>query len=155
MARAAHARPMARDAVARVDDPLDGLRTVHLIEEALVQRGLRQLRGLLRDAEGRRVVDDISASAMASVHELDEILAAWSAGRGVPVRAPFVPEPDRAEILRSFIDLKETESAVLRRAAKEAPPEHRAALERLAAAAERHAEGLASLVPDGSERDRP
>ncbi|HLE97074.1 MAG TPA: hypothetical protein VI997_06865 [Candidatus Thermoplasmatota archaeon] len=147
---------MARDALARVDDPLDGLRTVHLIEEALVQRGLRQLRELLKDAEGRRILDDISANALSSIHDLEEILAAWTASRGTtPVRSATVPEPDRGEILRSFIDLKETESAVLRRASKDAPPEHRAALARLADAAERHAEGLARLLPPGSEGDRP
>lgn len=143
-----HAAGMARDALARVDDPLDGLRTVHLIEEALVQRGLRQLRELLKDPDGRRILDDISASALASVHELEDILAAWSASRGGPSKvARVVPEPDRGEILRSFIDLKETEAAVLRRAAKDAPEEHRDALERLADAAARHAEGLSRLLP--------
>lgn len=125
----------------RTADPVDGLRTVHLIEDAIVQRGLRQLRGLLRDAEGRRLLDEMTVGAVASLHELDEIIGEWG---GRP-ESLFAPVADRAELLRSFVDLKESEALVLRRAAREAPAALRGRLERLADQAEDHARRLAAV----------
>lgn len=137
---------MARDAVARQEDPIEGLRTVHLIEEAIIQRGLRQLKDLLRDPEGRRLLDDITVNAVGSVHELEEILREWTAQReGAPARPAAIPQPDRAELLRSFVELKESEAVVLRRAARAAPEALQPRLEDLAEQAEDHAERLKGI----------
>lgn len=130
----------------RTEDPLDGLRTVHLIEDAIVQRGLRQLRGLLKEPEGRRLLDELALSAVGSLNDLDDIVAEWSEERdGTPHRALEPDLADRAEILRSFVDLKDSEAMVLRRAAREAPPRFRERLERLAKQAEDQSRRLGKL----------
>lgn len=130
----------------RTEDPLDGLRTVHLIEDAIVQRGLRQLRGLLKDADGRKLLDELALSAVGSLNDLDDIVAGWSEERDGAPKRPLVPDAsDRAEILRSFVDLKESEAMVLRKAARDAPPRFRERLERLAEQAEDQARRLGEL----------
>lgn len=130
----------------RTEDPLDGLRTVHLIEDAIVQRGLRQLRGLLKDADGRRLLDELALSAVGSLNDLDDIVAGWSEERDGAPQRPLAPDAsDRAEILRSFVDLKESEAMVLRKAARDAPERFRARLEELAAQAEDQARRLKEL----------
>lgn len=130
----------------RTEDPLDGLRTVHLIEDAIVQRGLRQLRGLLKDEKGRKLLDELALSAVGSLNDLDDIVASWSEERDGAPQRPIEPDAgDRAEILRSFVDLKESEAMVLRKAAREAPPALGDRLERLAAQAEGQAKRLGEL----------
>lgn len=130
----------------RTEDPLEGIRTVHLIEDAIVQRGLRQLRGLLKDPEGRRLLDELALSAVGSLNDLDDVVAGWTEERGgTPPRLIEPDVSDRSEILRSFVDLKESEAMVLRKAAREAPPRFRERLERLAEQAEDQSRRLSEL----------
>ncbi len=139
------ARLMPTRTALRGEDPIEGLRTVHLIEDAIVQRGLRQLRFLLQDADGRRLLDEITMSAVGSISELEDIVQAWDRERHGEVAPVPTPPVDRDDVLRSFVDLKESEALVLRRAAREAPEAIRPRLAKLAEKAEDHARRLKQL----------
>lgn len=128
---------------------LEQLRTIQLLEENLGPKGLLKLRGIARDADGLDVVDHLMARSQATLNELAEVIEDWShhaSPRAMP-RAPKEERLDREEILQSYIELKEDESQILRRAAGEAPSDDlREKLEAMARREHENAEKLRSLL---------
>lgn len=128
---------------------LEQLRTIQLLEESLGPKGLLKLRGIARDADGLDLVDHLMARSQATLNELTEVIEEWgtAANPRLPVREAREERLDREEILQSYIELKEDEAQILKRAATEAPSEDiRERLEVMARREHENAEKLRSLL---------
>lgn len=129
--------------------PLPELETIQLLEETVGPKSLRNLRNAFTDETDRRLVESLARHHAEDLRELEDVLSAWrrAAGGAAPEPRREAPAPERDEILRSLVELKESEASILRRAAADAPADSlRERLLALAARAEGAAEKLKSLT---------
>ena len=129
---------------------LDELRTIQLLEETVGPKGLRQLRRAMKDEAGRRVLETVARQGVDDLRDLDEVLHEWArvVGEDGPPEAPVGHEAlPTEEVLRSVVELKESEAQMFRRSAETAPTDRiRTRLLNLAARQEAAAEKLKSLL---------
>lgn len=128
---------------------IDELKTIQMLEETIGPKTLRQLRFAFSDEASRRILESVARGASDDLRELDDLVLEWARVEGTPHASPPIHEEglDRAEILSSIVELKESEAKMMRRAAEDAPSERlRERLLHLAARQEGAAEKLKSLL---------
>lgn len=128
---------------------LDELKTIHMLEESIGPKSLRQLRRMVDDQEAKDLLEAVARDAGTTLRELDDVIHEWTAHaqpeKAQPALAP--EELDLEEVLSSVIELKENESSLFRRAAEDAPTDEvRERLTKLASTAHETAERLKSLL---------
>ena len=130
---------------------LNELRTIQYLEETVGPAGLRRLADALPDETARAAVQALRRRAASASMELESIIEDWNAAvRDEPRRPkPLAPGGlDLAELLESFVEVKQSSADLLRRAAKAAPTGAlRARIETLAEDEERAARDLRDLAP--------
>lgn len=127
---------------------LEQLRTVQLLEETIGPRTIRQLGAVLSDRSSETLVR-IEEDARRHRAVLEEVIREWAhLARPRREEAPAAEHHlSEQEILESFIELKQSQADVLRRAASAAPNDDlRERLEEVAAREEDTVERLRKLL---------
>lgn len=128
---------------------LEQLRTVQLLESTVGPKSIRQLENVLAE-RSRELLVRIEEDSRRHRALLETVITEWAAlARPAAKQAPQ-PESrlSHEEMLSSFIELKESQAEVLRRAAASAPTDHiKQVLAQVADREEATATALKELLP--------